>query len=419
MPALEASPDAGPGQPGPAKTANEPPADVKQPSGEPSPNETPSNKTPSNETPPKETPSNETPPKETAPAPTPPAKESPPAATPPLNPWRDLPAAVDLPRLAEPAAGAAGSTSLDLGPVDLAAGRAPSAVLLGGNHAGLPAARFELESSGEGDPHVWQFKAVAEEPSEGGGHPAAQIRLAEGRLQFQWLASAESSDAQLCNCAVRLTSGTDVHEIRLRTPVKADPLSLSNKKRPRYELDLPPDPKWVRLQINSVTAPLPAAFALEPAEPIEADGDTVTIRLPEDPDERVLLLEIRSTLKGKSLRLDCDAYFQLNEQVESKILNPKNLRSAQNTVVTNQDQANNIVQTLRAQVGRLPEQSPQRKLLEARQAEAEAVLAKCSAESNRMNVLMQLREALAGGAAVNFRLFYLAEDCEVELLRSF
>ena len=35
-----------------------------------------------------------------------------------------------------------------------------------------------------------------------------------------------------------------------------------------------------------------------------------------------------------------------------------------------------------------------------------------------MEALMQMREAMAEGAAIHFRLFYLADDCEVDLLRT-
>jgi hypothetical protein len=49
---------------------------------------------------------------------------------------------------------------------------------------------------------------------------------------------------------------------------------------------------------------------------------------------------------------------------------------------------------------------------------AEADLAECTKMTRNMASLTEIRAAVASGATIHFRVFFLADECEVDLLRT-
>ena len=84
----------------------------------------------------------------------------------------------------------------------------------------------------------------------------------------------------------------------------------------------------------------------------------------------------------------------------------------------NQEAANQRAQQIRNVVIGLAATDP---LCRPRQAElkkAEADLAECTKMTQNMASLTEIRTAVAAGAAIHFRVFFLADDCEVDLVRT-
>ena len=239
-----------------------------------------------------------------------------PAPEPPLNPFRELPSAIELPSVEQGAAAPANTEPLDLGKLDLSP-RVPVTVsLLGGQQAGVRAARFEVSETMEADRPGWQFVFVEDKSTGPVSRTVAVMRSDAGHLQFQWDTAVAEIDgaAHLSNCVLRLASGTFQHDLRLRKPLVGKPLEINLKKQPeraRVKIPAPPDAKQVRFQVTAVDEPLPQSFTLTPPEPIAVDGASVRIGLGEDAESQVLLLDMKPDLKTV-FEIECAVAFRLD-----------------------------------------------------------------------------------------------------------
>jgi hypothetical protein len=356
-----------------------------------------------------------------APPPTPKAEPIP-APDPPVNPFGELPAAIDLPSLEQDAAAAARSAPLELGKLGPAPSAPVTVALLGGQLAGVRGARFELSEHSQAARTEWPVVYVEDKPDGPAPRPVAVIRSLEGRVQFHWDPGVADipGAAHLCNCVVRWTSGTFRHDLRLRTPLVGEPLQVNLKKQPdteRIKLPAPPDAKQVRFQVISVDEPLPKTYTLTPSEPIAVDGASVRIALGEDAESQVLLLDLKPRLKTL-LDVDCEVSFRLQPTAEPVVCSTKRLELAGRQVASNQDVANQRAQQLRTILMGVAATDPARAAQEAALRQAEATLTECTKMTQAMAWLTQTRDALTKGAAIHFRVYLLVDDCEVELVRT-
>lgn len=277
-----------------------------------------------------------------------------------------------------------------------------------------------MQSEGGPDAGVWRIRLV-DARDEQSALPIAQLHLTDGQIQFGWEPNLPASQAEmLCNCVVRLRRADEVHDLRLRTPQSAAPLSVDLTRMEvseRWPLHAPPEASWTRFQIVQLPAPFPAAHTLNPATPVTVDEQKVVVFFGEDPAEQVLLLELTPQLKG-AFRLGRRAMFQVSPKLERIPLTAKKVESTTALVASIQLQKNLAAQQLRAALGQIPEGDPRRPQVTQSLQQAEAELAEASQATGRLTTLAELRQTLAAGGVVHFRLFYLADDCEVELLRT-
>ena len=92
--------------------------------------------------------------------------------------------------------------------------------------------RFELAPQPAGPGPGWQVALVAEKSAETAVRVIANLRIEQNQLRFQRDAAAPEIEgaAQLSNCVLRLTSGTQTHDLRLRKPLHAEPLQIDLRK---------------------------------------------------------------------------------------------------------------------------------------------------------------------------------------------
>ncbi len=135
------------------------------------------------------------------------------------DPWKDLPAAVDLPDFDGADGVGMSLAEVALAPVSLAAGDTLTLTLVGGEHAAGKGARFSVQQEGPDENRSWNFHL---ESGRGGEHDAftiARLSLRDGHLRFCWEADAALHVLvpHLRNCVLRFTLHDDTRDLRLRT----------------------------------------------------------------------------------------------------------------------------------------------------------------------------------------------------------
>mgnify|MGYP006896061678 CR=1 FL=1 len=83
-----------------------------------------------------------------------------------------------------------------------------------------------------------------------------------------------------------------------------------------------------------------------------------------------------------------------------------------------EDYENLQAQQARATLSRIPRRDPKYRPMDNARKKLEAELARTNRALVRVEFLRELREAMEDGAAIHFRLYFLAGDCEVDLLKS-
>jgi len=342
-------------------------------------------------------------------------------SSPPANPFGELPPAVDLPRLAEDSSAGAAALELRIGPLDVGGGPAVTATLLGGQHAVARGAQFELEPAA--DPAAPQWRLLVSETGSGGTQrqPIATLKLGDGQLGFAWDADAAKhpAAAHLVNCVVRLSSGSNTHDLKLRTAVRGDALTVSFKKpagNARWKLDALPDPKSVRFEILVLDDPFPKESTLEPAGPIDADGGVVWIKLGR-PEQQILAVKITADL-SQVFRVEYDCHFQLDPNGKPALLTRREFQNVERQINQNQLGALNRAQQLRAQLLKHRPDSQEHAQVTEQLKVADRQLQITAELLEKFMKAKELLGALENGAPVQFRLFYLADDCQVDLLRT-
>jgi len=357
------------------------------------------------------------------PATTPPAT-TPPADEPLGNPWRDLPAAVDLPPVTDTADTAAPLEPLVLGSLAAPWTDACRVTLLGGQTAGTRrGTQFALTPTARGSGPSWQITLVDDKTPSAAPHNVARVWVDQDHLRFEWDAAAVELDSagQLCNCVLRWTCDAQTHDLRLRTSQPAEPLRIDLKKQATVantRVPASPDAKQVRFQVTLVEDPLPRYYTLSPTEPIAVGSDAkLQISLGPDAESQVLVLELMPELKTV-FRLKCEAYFRVSPDASLEVLTTKRVAGAELQVAQNQELANQLAQQKRNAVINTASTDPLYKGRQEEMQKAAALLAECTRMTENMAALAEIRTAVAVGAAIHYRAFFLVDDCEVELLRT-
>jgi serine/threonine protein kinase len=332
------------------------------------------------------------------------------------NPLEALPARIGLPLPTDPP-----ESAVSIGPLELAGDQVLQMSLLGGETAVNRQATFHLVPSE--DPAELAWRIELREATADGPLDVAHLEVRSGQLQFGWQDEAHrrSTAAHLVNCVLRLQSPPHRCDIRLREPQHVDPL-LVNLRRVTVDVStkvvVPPDPAAVRFQISSLQPPLPDQYVVEPAEPVPVDGEQaqpVWVTLGATPDEHVVKFQLEPSL-GRMFRLRGTAYFQFDPRAKPELLNSKNMTMADQLITKNQLMHNANALRVRNEYKKLGRQDPRREAKKRELDRVEAELQKAAALTHKLELLKKWRAELKDGGPIHFRVFFVAGDCEVELL---
>lgn len=336
------------------------------------------------------------------------------------NPFQDLSPVVELPPC-DPAD--EGYGTLDLGSLALDVAGETKVALLGGTHATKRAGQFVLETSDlEGGP-IWRVLFGDPEKGPEEARELATLRIRDSRLRFAWDDAASQCPAAAClgNCVLRFSRDKHVHELRLRRAKMVEPLKVDLQRavvKQRWPLPAMPDREQVRFEITQLADPFPHDYNLNPVQPIPAHGTQVMLWFgSENVEHPVLRLALSPQLQS-TFRLECKVFFRVTPRVDWIPLTAEKFQTVESFVKRKQRSDNQRAAQARNALSRLPRKSPKRAALKKACEALEAELAGTSRTSTRLETLRQIRGSMAEGAMLHFRLYYLANDCEVDLVRT-
>lgn len=329
-----------------------------------------------------------------------------------VEPFKTFAAAVSLPEVGSAAEGAP-TQAVALGSVELPADADLFVSLLGGDSAAPGNVQFAARTSDEADPaRKWQIYQMLPDGSES---PLAEMALADGELSFQWLSQAQENRAAnyLRNCAVSLQTNEASHQVRLREPVQAAPITLDmDKPRMRTSIDLDwlPEKESVMIEFTNLEGEFSAA-TWDPGATIAADGGRAALNLGTNA-ERVLQFQLRAEVR-RGLQIELASFFKVDSE-QQPLPFSKSVAERRATEVLN---ANTTMTQQLTKMNAVKDNNkkkalePQIKFLKEQQVIANRAL-------DQFNLLKQHYNALNGEGKIHFRVYCQVGDEQVVLATS-
>jgi serine/threonine-protein kinase len=356
-----------------------------------------------------------TPPTETKTEPTtPPAPSPSPTPTPPANPFAGFAAAVGLPPLevtGKPAPEALAPAAL--GPVKIEPNALCIIHLKGGDTAFKSKTKFLLEPANQGTaPRDWEFKFQNDKDSP---TVIATLSLKEDKLVFQWAEEATRQQAApyLGNCVLALSAGAGTHQVALRKPLVVEPLALQLEKgafSESWNLESPPPGKQITVEFNLQGGA--AKHKVDPKTELEAFKDTTYLMAGNADDALILGFKLDVSMPAKSLRIAALPHCQLTGM-------PKPDRYLKATPGKLTEAAAGQIRL--AQIETAATQA--NKNLNAEQKKQRETQANQALEAGQklmaqIEQLKELAKSLQEGGKLHFRVHFLADDVQVDLINT-
>lgn len=336
---------------------------------------------------------------------------------------QELPTAIDLPPFGATDEGAAESQPVQVACISASFARKLDVRLLGGEHASARAARFSIQSRSEQGEPGWTVWLTVEEGTGENKVPVAEFHVRDGELRFWWKAAVSryAQAAYLCNCVLRFTFQDATRDVFLRTVAEVGPLSVDLQRaslKRQWTLESLPDREHVHFEITRLEDPFPHVYNLSPLQPVVAHEERVSVLLgSKELEDHVVKLELCPELRS-TFHLNCKVYFRVTPRIDWIPLTQERIEAAAH-FVANKQRADKL-RTWQTQLAlsRLPRQDPGRKALEKKCKMLDAQREETNRAAARLKTLRHIRSAMAAGAALHFRLYYLTDGCEVNLLRT-
>lgn len=338
------------------------------------------------------------------------AKPETPAAG--VEPFRDLPAAVNLP--ATTADGPSAAPQL-LGKIAIAPQALCVVHLLGGGELTKGKQKLALEAGENGTAlRDWEI-FVREKTAESGGKKVAHLALKNGELTFAWTADSATEPLAplLANCVLNFASGAKSHALALRTALVGEPLSIELLKSTtgKWEIPAAPDPDKILLEI-AVNGPLPP-HGFKGDQPVKADKGNldVQIKFGDRPDEaEFLTLKLETTMK-KALQISETAWIKPLFYPKAEKLTVANLKKARQLSASAQA-------TLYGNLEQLKKTGAQDEVTKANMARLEEGNTLALRTGQHLEQLQQLTQAAGPPGVIHVRAYYMADGKRVDLLKT-
>ncbi len=408
-----------PAEPPPSAPAQPAETATTAPQPEPAKTTEPAAKTePSKEQPPKEEPAKEEPAKkEPAPLREPPKAEPAKPANAKLAAaskqaaFPGLPLATSLPKL-EPAMTdppPAALAPLVIGPCPPDA----TAQLKGGEHAMRGAKTKFLLTEGKDEQSLGKWDVVmtgAQAP-----FTIAQFSIQNEQLAFQWMPEGARHEYSpfLSNCKLVLSAGADQHELALREPLKGESLLVDLEKpgaTVKWNLDFLPDPRKLVVEVARLGEAFPA-HNFNPSQSMEDLPDETLVWMGADPENALLGIKFESSQTPKFVQVKGTGL--LKQGGSAKPILSRTLQSIEKEI----DQARfGLVTQEKVLTNQSGGTDDQKKLRKKALENVKAQQEELNARGEEFNKLQQLVEELKGKSEVHFRVYFLADDTQVDLV---
>jgi serine/threonine protein kinase len=337
-----------------------------------------------------------------------------PKPKPPANPFEGFAKAVSLPKMP---VGMSEPPPDVLAPIVLGPCKLPdeNAVILATLKGGETAynkgkAKFTLES-GNGGTSLRDWDIKLEAPS-GDKLVVATMHAKEDQLLFQWTpeAAKQAAAPYLCNCAIEMTAGNGKVEFALREAVAIEPIVIGIDKVPRpstVNLDLPPDPKQLMVEILSVEGEVPK-IKYDNKE-LRAEKDVTYFWVGNVETEMPLCMRIETSVTGgRSVMIKTAPQYKL-EGV--------NTRPEPYTKKSLQVLEQNVNQQLAAATGMLSQSAQIKDKAQRDKLNQQATLAlePLQKAKSQLDQLASLVKGLQTNGRIHFRIYASTDDGKVEI----
>lgn len=346
-----------------------------------------------------------------APMPTPaPPKPTPkptPKPMPAGNPFEGFAKAVSLPKLEGSEPPPEALVAKVLGPCKVAEQALVIARLKGGEFASRGGRqKFELAAANGGTAlQDWDVNLVGPE----GPLVIAKLSAKGGNLTFQWTpdGAKETTAPFLCNCALELSAPGGNMIVALREPVTGPPLTIDLEKAgaaAKWQVDNLPDPKNIYFEVTSLEG-IPRQKYV-PENLIRGAGEDIYVWTGPADDVMALGLKLTSSAAGKNLQVSTMPQIQFEGMKKPERYSKKVMTTGKTAM---SQKLGLLTQQLNSLSGRDPRTEQQRGLINQ---EIETL----NKGASQVDALLGFIEALQGTGKMHFRIYYEAEESQVDLL---
>lgn len=339
----------------------------------------------------------------------PPAPKPAPKPAPPANPFAGFAKAVTLPALpagmSEPAPEAL--VAKVLGPCKVEEKTLVIAHLKGGEFAVKGGRqKFEMQAAKGGTAlQDWEITL----PGESAPIVVAKLSGTGGNLTFQWTpeGAKQPNAPYLANCALELSAGAGHHVFAFREPVAGAPLVVEVEKASgvKWVVDNLPDPKSIHFEITKLEG-IPRQ-RYEPENVIHGSGEDMTIWTGPADDTMVLGLKLSSRISGKNMEVATSPQIKFDGD-------KKTGRFSKKEISLRKTQLTQILNGLTFQLNQLGTRRDER--TEQQRSLINQELEKWNKTGSQIDALAAFVEAIQGTAQVQFRVYYMADDVQVDLV---
>jgi serine/threonine-protein kinase len=289
-----------------------------------------------------------------------------------------------------------------------------TAQLKGGDHAMRGGRTKFALAEGKGDESLGKWDVVM----SGGTEPLtiAQFSIQNKQLAFQWTADGAKHEYSpfLSNCKLILSAGTDQHELALREPLAGESLLVDLEKpgaAVKWNLDQLPDPKLIVVEVSRLGEAFPA-HKFDPGPTMEGLSADTLVWTGADPENALLGIKFESSQTPKYVQVKASGQFRAASGGKSELLTRRKLQDAVGGI-----------DSQRAQSIALEKQLTNAKVEGAKKTQRDAALKgvkerqeTINAQGELLNQLQQLIAELKEKSEVHFRVYYVADDTQVDLV---
>jgi serine/threonine protein kinase len=285
--------------------------------------------------------------------------------------------------------------------------------LLGGDTAvRAPKQRFELLSKGEGG-REWNFVLT------GGATPIniATLIAQNGRLMFQWTEDGvkqASVAKQLSNCALAL--GAKRQAAALRTAEQGAPLAVDiDKAGASVKWNIGDLPLAKQVFVEVTRAEGFKVYRQEPKGPVSA-GDQVQVATgSSDKSAPPLFLKLSTSATANAVEIKMQTSIKLEGGGEARPYRRKDLLALQQQKGQELSQMTDELTTVKRSN---PQRDPEKKVKEATIARMSNELLTLNTTLDQLRYVVDFSGVTDGQAKLHFRVYCLAGDAKVDLLRT-